>query len=49
MWLTLARDGAGPEDKWISELYDAAFKQASEDDRATALALLERWLKSRPE
>ena len=49
MWLTLARDGAGPEDKWITELYDAAFKQASEDDRATALALLERWLKSRPE
>jgi uncharacterized protein len=49
MWLTLARDGAGPDDKWITELYDAAFKQASDDDRATALSLLERWMKGRPE
>ncbi len=46
MWLTLARDGAGSEDKWIAELYDTAFKQANDDDRALALSYLERWLKA---
>ncbi len=50
MWLTLARDGAvGPDDKWITELYEAAFKQANQDDRAAALMFLERWLKGRRE
>ena len=47
MWLTLARDSAKAEDKWINELYDVAFKQANNDDRATALVYLERWLKAR--
>jgi len=50
MWLTLARDGAvGTEDKWVTDLYDTAFKQANEDDRAAALIFLERWLKTRRE
>jgi len=47
MWLTLARDGATPEETWITELYDAAFKQASDDERALALVYLERWIKGR--
>jgi uncharacterized protein len=44
MWLTLARDSAGPDDAWIIELYDAAIKQATRDEQAMAGTLLERWL-----
>ena len=47
MWLTLARDNATPEDAWITEMHDAAFKQASDDERAMALVYLERFLKGR--
>lgn len=48
MWLTLARDSAGgPDDMWITELYDSAFKQATDDERAVALIYLERWMKHR--
>jgi TPR repeat protein len=49
MWLTLARDAAHTDDTWIVDLYDAAFKQATDDERAMALIYLERWLKSRHE
>jgi exopolysaccharide production negative regulator len=47
MLLTLARDAGGREEAWISELYEAAFKQATEDERSLALILLERWLRGR--
>jgi uncharacterized protein len=47
MWLTLARDAAPPRDAWINDLYSAAVKQASEDERAVALVYLERWLNTR--
>src|SRR5262249_47139808 len=47
IWLTLARDSACPEEVWINELYDTAFKQASDDERALALVYLERWVKGR--
>jgi uncharacterized protein len=47
MWLTLARDAASADEVWITELYDSAFKQASDDERAWALVLLERWIKGR--
>lgn len=47
MWLTLARDSAAPEEMWITELYDSAFKQAADDERALALVYLERWLRGR--
>jgi TPR repeat protein len=47
MWLTLARDAASPREAWITDLYAAALKQASEDERAVALVYLERWLKGR--
>ena len=49
MWLTLARDSARTKDKWIVELYDSAFKQATDDERALALIYLERWMKHRHE
>jgi uncharacterized protein len=47
MWLTLARESAGPEETWITELYDSAFKQAADEERALALVYLERWLRGR--
>jgi uncharacterized protein len=49
MWLTLARDAAAPRETWITDLYAAALKQATEDERAVALVYLERWLKGRRE
>jgi len=47
MWLTIACDGPGSNETWIMELRDTAFKQASEQDRAAALAMLERWVVGR--
>ncbi|MGE3145387.1 MAG: tetratricopeptide repeat protein [Pseudorhodoplanes sp.] len=47
MWLTLARDNARAEDTWIAEMHDAAFRQASDDERQLALVYLERWLKGK--
>ena len=47
MWLTLARDSASPQDTWIADLYDSAFRQATEDERSLALVYLERWVNGR--
>lgn len=47
MWLTLARDGATNDEGWIAEMYDAAFRQATADERSMALVYLERYLKGR--
>ena len=47
MWLTLARDNAGPDEIWINEVYTSALKRANEDDRAMAGRLLERWVQGR--
>jgi TPR repeat protein len=47
MWLTLAREVAGADEAWIVDIYDSAFKQASDDERALALRYLEGWLKGR--
>jgi hypothetical protein len=44
MWLTLARDAAPARESWIAELYAAALKQATPDERAIALVYLERRL-----
>jgi len=49
MWLMLARDAATPKESWITDLYAAALKQATEEERGVALVYLERWLKSRRE
>ncbi len=47
MWLTLARDSAGPDETWIKESYNRAFAKASDDDRAMALQMLEHWVQGR--
>lgn len=47
MWLTVASDGSGGEVPWIAELRETAFKQASDDERALALILIERWVEGR--
>jgi len=53
MWLTLAKDNVKDasvaDQAWINRLYDSAFRQASEDERALALVYLKRWLERRPE
>ena len=47
MWLTLAQDSAGPDEIWIKDSYKTALSKASEDDRAMALQMLERWVQGR--
>jgi uncharacterized protein len=47
MWLTLACENAGPDESWIKESYNRAVASASESDRATALQMLEYWVKDR--
>jgi uncharacterized protein len=47
MWLTLARDSAGPDEAWIKESYNRAFAKASDDDRAMALQMLELWVRGK--
>jgi exopolysaccharide production negative regulator len=53
MWLTLAKDnakeGAATDQAWINRLYDSAFRQATEDERALALVYLKHWLETRRE
>ena len=50
MWLTLAKDSADSNDQaWIGGLYDNAFRQANEDEKAMAAMFLKRWLQSRHE
>ena len=47
MWLTLARDSATADETWIKDSYSAALAKASENDRAMALQMLERWVQGR--
>jgi len=50
MWLTIAKDSARTADQaWITKLYDSAFQQATEDERALALVYLKRWMETRRE
>ena len=49
MWLTVACDGPGAKVAWIADLRETAFKQASDDERAMALILLQRWVEGRRE
>jgi TPR repeat protein len=44
-WLTIAKDGAGPDENWITETYSSAFAHASNDERAMAYRYLENWLR----
>jgi TPR repeat protein len=47
-WLIIAKDGAGPDEGWITDMYSDALAQANERDRALAHKYLEDWLKRRP-
>jgi uncharacterized protein len=47
-WLIIAKDSAGPDEGWITDMYSSAVAQASEHDRALAHKYLEDWLKKRP-
>ncbi len=50
MWLTLAKDSARTTDQaWVAKLYDSAYQQSTEDERALALVYLKRWLETRRE
>ena len=46
-WLIIAKDGAGPDEGWITDMYSSALAQASDSDRALAHKYLEDWLKRR--
>jgi TPR repeat protein len=46
-WLILAKDGAGPNEGWIADMYTSALAKASESDRMLAHQYLEDWLKRR--
>jgi uncharacterized protein len=48
-WLIMAKDGAGPEEEWITEMYSTALAEANESERALAHKYLEDWLKKRRE
>jgi TPR repeat protein len=48
-WLTLAKDGARPDEAWIAETYSNAFAQATDSERTMAYKYLENWLKGRRE
>ncbi len=45
MLLTLAREAATPDETWIRDLFDAAIRQATPEEKAQAFVLLEGWLK----
>lgn len=49
MYLTLARDGAGEgaAEKWIADLHAKALNAASEEERKTAVGMLEGYLRER--
>ena len=44
MWLTLTRDGAPPGETWIADLYAAAWKQATVEERWPAEGDWSWWL-----
>jgi TPR repeat protein len=48
-WLTLAKDGARPDETWIAETYSNAFAQATDNERTMAYKYLENWLRGRRE
>lgn len=46
MWLTLALDSAGPGDEWITQAYNDAVNQTTEDDRIIARSYLAEYLRA---
>jgi len=50
MWLTLAKDSARISDQtWVAQLYNSAYQQSTEDERALALVYLKHWMETRRE
>ena len=47
MFLKLATDAAAPTEIWIADEYNAAWKQATVDERAVAMVYLEKWREQR--
>jgi TPR repeat protein len=47
-WLIIAKDGAGADETWITDMYSSAITQANDNERAMARKYLEDWLKKRP-
>ena len=44
------KDSARTTDQaWVEKLYDSAYRQSTEDERALALVYLKRWLETRRE
>jgi TPR repeat protein len=43
MWLKLAVDAAPQDASGITELFNAAWRQATENERSAAMVLVERW------
>jgi hypothetical protein len=41
----LERDSATPDETWIRDSYNKAVAKASDDDRAMALQMVERWVR----
>jgi TPR repeat protein len=48
-WLIVAKDAAGPDETWITDMYTSALAQANDSERALAHKYLEDWLKNRRE
>ena len=48
-WLIIAKDAAGPDETWITDMYTSALAQANESERALAHKYLEDWLNNRRE
>ncbi len=46
MFLTLAKESASENEAWISEMYEEAMRQASDDERGIALRMVENWIKT---
>jgi uncharacterized protein len=44
MYLMLGSDAASSEETWMTDLYAAALKQATADERTRALDVLKRWI-----
>jgi TPR repeat protein len=50
MWLTLAKANAPTNDQpWVAHLYESAYQQSTEDERALALVYLKHWMSTRRE
>ena len=47
LWLIVAKDSASATEGWITDIYEAAFNQATDDERAMAYKYLENWVKRR--